>query len=478
MPVYTQIGELHNNGMAMDITFYGAAGEVTGSCYLIRAGGKQLLLDCGLIQGPEKEEARNRQPFPFDPRQIDAVVLSHAHIDHSGRIPQLVKAGYNGHIYTQRACRDLCRIMLRDSAFLSEKDAEWANRKRLRKGLPRVEPLYTVKEAQEAMRRFRVVDYDQEQEILPGIRVRLRDAGHILGSSIVELWLEEGGQRRKLVFSGDLGHTGAPILRDPTFIDSADRVIMESTYGDRLHRSWDETWAEMHDVMQEARNGSGNILIPAFAVGRSQELLYLFAKHFDAWGLGRWQIFLDSPMAIEATEVYARHSELYDQDATHLFKHNQQRALLPNFHFSRTANQSMGLNRIRSGAIIIAGSGMCTGGRIRHHLKHNIWRSDCNLIIVGYQANGTLGRALVDGAKRIRLWGETIRVAAKVHTVGGLSAHADQQGLIDWYQGFSNRPPVVLVHGEPEPQTILAGRLERESGAKVLKAEPHMRLEL
>ncbi len=462
----------------MDITFYGAAGEVTGSCYLIRVGDKQLLLDCGLIQGPANEEARNRQPFPFDPNQIDAVVLSHAHIDHSGRIPQLVKAGYSGRIYTQRACRDLCRIMLRDSAFLSEKDAEWANRKRLRKGLPRVEPLYTVKEAQKAMRRFRALDYDEEQEILPGVRIRLRDAGHILGSSIVEMWLEEGNQRRKLVFSGDLGHVGAPILRDPTFIESADRVIMESTYGDRLHRSWKETWAEMQEVMQEARNGSGNILIPAFAVGRSQELLYLFAKHFEEWGLGRWQIFLDSPMAIEATEVYARHSELYDLDATHLFKRSQQQALLPNFHFSRTANQSMGLNRIRSGAIIIAGSGMCTGGRIRHHLKHNIWRSDCHLIIAGFQANGTLGRALVEGAKRIRLWGETIRVAAKVHTVGGLSAHADQQGLVDWYQGFENRPPVVLVHGEPEPQTVLTERLERETGAKVLKAEPHMRLEL
>ena len=462
----------------MDITFYGAAGEVTGSCYLIRVGGKQLLLDCGLIQGPAKEEARNRQPFPFDPNQIDAVVLSHAHIDHSGRIPQLVKAGYSGRIYTQRACRDLCRIMLRDSAFLSEKDAEWANRKRLRKGLSRVEPLYTVKEAGKAMRRFRALDYDEEWEILPGIRIRLRDAGHILGSSIVEMWLQEGGQRRKLVFSGDLGHTGAPILRDPTFIDSADWVILESTYGDRLHRTWKETWTEMHAVMQEAGNGSGNILIPAFAVGRSQELLYLFAKHFDEWGLGRWQIFLDSPMAIEATEVYARHSELYDRDATHLFKSNQQQALLPNFHFSRTANQSMGLNRIRSGAIIIAGSGMCTGGRIRHHLKHNIWREDCHLIIVGYQAQGTLGRALVDGATRIRLWGETIRVAAQVHTVGGLSAHADQQGLIDWYRGFNNRPSVVLVHGEPEPQTILAGRLERETGAKVLKAEPHMRLAL
>jgi metallo-beta-lactamase family protein len=462
----------------MDITFHGAAGEVTGSCYLLRVSGYQLLLDCGLIQGNPKEEARNRQPFPFDPGQIDAVILSHAHIDHSGRLPLLVKSGYTGPIYTQRACRDLCRIMLRDSAFLNEKDAEWANRKRLRKGLSRVEPLYSVKDAQKAMRRFKALEYGAEQEILPGIRLRLQDAGHILGSSIVELWLSAGSLTRKVVFSGDLGHHGAPILRDPARIGKADLVLMESTYGDRLHRTWEQTWQEMHDVMEMAQRGRGNILIPAFAVGRSQELIYLFAKHFDQWNLGRWQIFLDSPMAIEATEVYGGHSNLYDKDALHLFNKNKQQALLPNLHFTRTPNQSMRLNRVRSGAIIIAGSGMCTGGRIRHHLKHNIWRQDCHLVIVGFQAKGTLGRSLVEGASHIRLWGETIRVAGQVHTVGGLSAHADQQGLVSWYQGFHNRPPVVLVHGEQGPQEILAGRLQRETGAKVTRAEPGMSLGL
>ena len=462
----------------MDITFHGAAGEVTGSCYLIRVNGRQLLLECGLIQGTAKEEARNRQPFPFDPGRIDAMVLSHAHIDHSGRIPLLVKSGFSGPIYTQRACRDLCRIMLRDSAFLNEKDAEWANRKRLRKGLKPEEPLYTVKDAQAAIRRFKTLDYDQEQEILPGVRIRFRDAGHILGSSIVELWLHEGNRSTKLVFSGDLGHAGAPILRDPTVIESADRVLLESTYGDRLHRSWDETWKEMAEVMEAAQKGKGNILIPSFAVGRTQELLYLFAKNFDHWKLGRWQIFLDSPMAIEATEVYARHSELYDKDAWELFRRNHHTPLLPNLHFTRTPNQSMQLNRVRSGAIIVAASGMCTGGRIKHHLKHNIWRSDCHLIIVGFQAQGTLGRALVEGASHIRLWGETIRVAAQVHTVGGLSAHADQQGLVDWYRHFQNSPPVVLVHGEEKPQQVLTERLQRETGARVQRAEPGMRLEL
>jgi metallo-beta-lactamase family protein len=462
----------------MDITFHGAAGEVTGSCYLIRVSGRQILLDCGLIQGNPKEEARNRQPFPFDPTQIDAVILSHAHIDHSGRLPLLVKSGFSGPIYTQRACRDLCRIMLRDSAFLSEKDAEWANRKRLRKGLTRVEPLYTIKDAQKTVRRFKALDYGVEQEILPGVRLRLQDAGHILGSSIVELWLSSGSLTRKVVFSGDLGHHGAPILRNPARIEGADLVLMESTYGDRLHRTWEQTWQEMHDVMESAAQGRGNILIPAFAVGRSQELIYLFAKHFDQWNLGRWQIFLDSPMAIEATEVYAQHSNLYDKDALHLFNKNKQHSLLPNLHFTRTPNQSMRLNRVRSGAIIIAGSGMCTGGRIRHHLKHNIWRQDCHLVIVGYQARGTLGRSLVEGASHIRLWGETIRVAGQVHTVGGLSAHADQQELMNWYREIPERPPLVLVHGEEGPQEILAERLRQETGAKVTRAENGMSISL
>jgi metallo-beta-lactamase family protein len=462
----------------MKLNFHGAAGEVTGSCYLIQSGGRNILLECGLIQGSPEEEARNSQPFPFDPKLIDAVVLSHAHIDHSGRIPLLVKSGYTGPIYTQSACRDLCRIMLRDAAFLNEKEAEWSNRKRQRKGQDLVDPLYTMKDAQLAMRRFRVLDYEEEQEIVPGVRLRLRDAGHILGSSIVELWLKEGSASKKIVFSGDLGHHGAPILRDPTIIKKADLVLLESTYGDRLHRPWTETWQEMHEVMQAAQKAKGNILIPSFAVGRSQELLYLFAKHSDAWQLDRWQIFLDSPMAIEATEVYARYTELYDHETRQLLHQNQRRGWLPNLHLSRTSNQSMRLNQVRSGAIIIAGSGMCTGGRIKHHLKHNLWRSDCHIIIVGFQAEGTLGRQLVEGTSEVRLWGETIRVAARIHTVGGLSAHADQQGLMDWYNHFEHAPPVVLVHGEPPALDVLAQRLERETGAKVRLAEPAMELDL
>ncbi len=462
----------------MQIQFHGAAGEVTGSCHLIKVGDHRILLDCGLVQGGRKNEARNAEPFSFNPSSIDAVVLSHSHIDHSGRIPFLVKSGFKGPIYTQKASRDLCRIMLKDSAYLNEKEAGWENRKRERKGLKLIEPLYTVQDAQVAMRQFKGLAYGEKKKIVPGITFRLSDAGHILGSSIIELWLEEKGVQRKVVFSGDLGTPNKPILQDPTYIEDADLVLMESTYGDRLHRSINETRAEVDEVFRQTANAKGNILIPAFAVGRTQRIFYEFAKHYNDWNLNQWQIYLDSPMAIEATEVYTRHTELYDAESAELWRKNQQQPLLPNLHFSRTANQSMQLNRIRSGAIIIAGSGMCTGGRIKHHLKYNAWRSDCHIVIVGYQAQGTLGRLLVDGAKHIRLWGETIRVKATVHTVGGLSAHADQSGLMDWYGHFKNRPPLVLVHGEADSMQVLAERIQTQLNAPVHKAQPGEQINL
>lgn len=462
----------------MQITFYGAAAEVTGSCYLIEVAGQKILLDCGLIQGGRQEEARNDEPFPFDPREIDAVVLSHAHIDHSGRIPLLVRRGFEGAIYTQKATKALCRIMLRDAAFLNEKDAEWENRKRSRRGQEPVEPLYTLDDANEALRHFKGVPYDKIVSILPAIKIRFRDAGHILGSAIVEIWLEHEGVTRKLVFSGDLGHQGEPILRDPTLIAEADLVLMESTYGDRLHRPRTETLEELKGIFQAADRDRGNIIIPAFAVGRTQELLYLFGKHREDWGLQGWNIFLDSPMAIESTEVYSRHVELYDEEAGLLWRDRRLRNLLPNLHFCRTTNQSIGLNQIYSGAIIIAGSGMCTGGRVRHHLQNNIWRKSCHVIIVGFQAAGTTGRALVDGAKHIRLWGEEIRVAAQVHTVGGLSAHADQDGLVNWYRHFQGTPPLYLVHGEPEAIQRLQQRLRDELQAPVSIAQRGMKLDL
>jgi len=451
----------------MHIQFHGAAGMVTGSCHLITVGEHRILLDCGMVQGSRIDEARNAEPFPFTPSSIDAVVLSHSHIDHSGRLPFLVKSGFKGSIYTQKASRDLCRIMLKDSAYLNEKETEWENRKRERKGLELIEPLYTVQDAQAAMSQFKGIAYGEKKKIAPGITLCLSDAGHILGSSIVELWLEEKGAQRKIVFSGDLGTPDRPILHDPTYIEDADLVLMESTYGDRLHRSADETQKEVNEIVSQAINTKGNILIPAFAVGRTQRVLYEFAKHYNDWNLSQWQIFLDSPMAIEATNVYTRHAELYDAEAAELWQRNKHQQLLPNLHFSRTANQSMQLNRIRSGAIIIAGSGMCTGGRIKHHLKHNVWRNDCHIIIVGFQARGTLGRLLVDGAKHIRLWGETLRVQATIHTIGGLSAHADQSDLMDWYGHFKNRPPLVLVHGEVDSMQVLAERIQTDLHAPV-----------
>lgn len=454
--------------VGVDIRIFGAAQQVTGSCFLLQVAGRRILVECGLFQGPREIEDKNRQPFPFDPARIDAVILTHAHLDHSGRLPLLIKGGFKGPVYAHRATRDLCRILFKDAGYLNEKEAEWSNRKRERKGLPEIEPLYTQREAGASLKRFRVLDYGIERELFPGVRLRMQDAGHILGSAIVELWLQENGQQRKLVFSGDLGHRGAPILRDPRVLNEADLVFMESTYGDRLHRPWAETWEELGEVLQTCRRDKGNVLIPAFAVGRTQEILYAFAKNYQAWDMAQWNIFLDSPLAIEATNIYARHRDLYDRESLRLGKENGALFELPNLRFTRTTLQSMAVNRIRSGAVVIAGSGMCTGGRIKHHLKHNLWRRNCHIIIVGFQAYGTLGRALVDGAEEVQLWGESIRVAARVHTIGGFSAHADSDGLVNWYRHFERRPPVVLVHGEAASISALGERLRREYQARVI----------
>jgi metallo-beta-lactamase family protein len=464
--------------MAMKIEFLGAAGEVTGSCHLVHVGNRRILLDCGLIQGQRIDEERNRAPFPFDPASIDAVILSHAHIDHSGRLPMLVKAGFKGPIYTHRASHDLCRIMLKDSAFLNERDTEWENKKRLRKGLKLLEPLYTEEDVKLTLKQFRKLDYNQQKRIFSNVEVRLNDAGHILGSSIIELWLDDEGTERKLVFSGDLGRPGMPILNDPALIKQADLVIMESTYGDRCHRTWEETNKEIAEVLSCVTEANGNILIPAFAVGRTQEILYMFAKYYKEWGLDRWEVFLDSPLAIQATEVFSHHSDLFDADMTALWDKNNQKSILPNLHISHTTLQSMALNRIKSGAIIIAGSGMCNGGRIKQHFKHNIWRRECHVIITGFQARGTLGRTLVDGAKHIRLWGETIQVNASIHTIGGLSAHADEYDLKNWYAHFENRPPVVLVHGETVALDKLSQTLKTELGASVTVAQRGQKIDL
>lgn len=462
----------------MHIQFWGAAQEVTGSCFLIEVAGRQILIDCGLVQGRPVDELRNRKPFPFVPAKIDAVILSHAHLDHAGRLPLLIKEGFKGPVYAHTATRDLSQIMLKDAAYINEKEAEWSNRKRERKNLPLIEPLYSIRDAATAVRHIRTLDYNQTLELFPGLRLQLRDAGHILGSSIIELWLAENGLQRKLVFSGDLGHVGAPILHNPQAITEADLVIMESTYGDRAHRSWEATWLELAEVLAEALQTSSNILIPSFAVGRTQELLYILGQRYHEWNVDQWTIFLDSPLAIEATEVYARHADVYDPEARRAWKSSGNPFMLQNLHLSRTSHQSMAINRIQSGAIIIAGSGMCEGGRIRHHLKHNIWRRNCHVIIIGYQSPGTLGRTLVDGAHYIRLWGETIKVNAKIHTIGGLSAHADQPGLLEWYKNFSRRPPIALVHGEQGVIHAFKQKLETEFQTKVSTPSFGQRMDL
>lgn len=440
----------------MELQFLGATREVTGSCHLVRTQNQMILVDCGLYQGGPDSEARNFEPFPFDPKNIDAVVLTHAHIDHSGRLPLLVQRGFSGPIYTHQAGKELTRILLKDSAFLAEKDAEWENRKRERQHRPPISPLYTSADVIPTLQQMHGMQYGEVREILPGIRLCFQDAGHILGASEVELWLSESGATRKLVFSGDLGHRLSPISPPPSPIQEADLVVMEATYGDRNHRDWTSTWQELDDIFTQGNDRRGNVLIPAFAVGRTQQLLYLFAHKHREWQLQRWLLALDSPMAIETTRLYSRYAALLSPPGHTL---TGQDFNPPGLRLCQTTMQSMKLNRLTGGAIIIAGSGMCNGGRIRHHLKHNVWRRDCQVVIVGYQAKGTLGHALVSGAKQITLWGETVKVAARIHTVGGLSAHADQSGLLAWYGNFKTQPHLALVHGEEEPLRILADTL-------------------
>lgn len=455
--------------MTVELQFCGAAGEVTGSLYVVRTGGHTILLECGLVQGGKSGEARNADQFPFAVDEVDAVVLSHAHIDHSGRVPLLAKRGYEGPIYTQNATRALCEIMLPDSGYLHEKDAEWRNKRRRADGRPRVEPLYTLDDARNCLTQFESTRYEEPFLVAPGITATFHDAGHILGSSIVELDFANDGNPRKLVFSGDLGYRDAPVMNRPARLHSADAVLMESTYGDRLHRPFDETIEELTAVFEKASAEQGNIMIPAFTVGRTQDLLYLMAERFDEWNLKNWNIFLDSPMGIEATETYSDYRRLY---GARLFGPDSHLPELPNFHMTETTQESMVINKLKSGAIIIAGSGMMSGGRIHHHLKNNIGNPAAHLVVVGYQAYGSLGRRIVDGADEIRLFGETFPVRASVHTVGGLSAHADQKDLLDWYDNFEPRPPLYLVHGESRAQQALASKLRSASDAPVHIAEP------
>ena len=451
----------------MRIHFHGAAGEVTGSLHEVEAAGRRILLDCGMIQGSPEHERRNAEPFDFDVDAIDALVISHAHIDHIGRVPLLVKRGFRGPIYATEATADLMPIMLLDAASLAESDAERANRRRPN-GVPEIFPLYSREDVAEAMALVRPVPYDTRTTIAPGIDITYRDAGHILGSAITELWADG----KKLVFSGDLGPKGTPILRDPTSIAQADLVLMESTYGDRNHRERIETIHELGDIFERAMHERGNVLIPAFAVGRSQELLYWFAQNWEAWKLSRWHVFLDSPMAAKVIRAYEKNVVLFDEDAQRVWKGKPLPFKLPNLHISESIEDSMAINRFEGGAIIIAGSGMANGGRIMHHLKHNLGRRNAHVVFPGYQAQGTLGRRLVDGAQWVRIHGQDIRVNAQRHTVGGLSAHADQRGLLEWYGNFEGAPRVALVHGEDKAREALAGEIHERYGREVFLSRP------
>src|SRR5688572_4704004 len=460
----------------MQLEFFGAAGEVTGSCHILRVGGAQVLLDCGMVQGGRDAPARNRLPFPFEADRVDAVVLSHAHVDHCGRPPLLVQGGFRGPIYTNPACTDLVPILLRDSAHLAMREAERANRD-LPAGARPVTPLFGLEDVERTLRQLRPIAYDTPVEVVPGVTVLARDAGHIMGSSSVELRVGESGVRRKLVFSGDLGQYDTPILKDPWRFESADLVLMESTYGDRRHRGRVDTQRELGAILAQAARDGGNVIVPAFAIGRSQELLYLLARNYGQWHLERWKIFLDSPMAIAASRVYWKHPDRYDEDAARLRAGFRGMPPLPNLVLSETADQSRAINDVRSGAIIIAGSGMANGGRILHHLRHNLDRPECHVVIVGFQAPGTLGRRLVDREPEVFIHGRRVRCASQVHTLGGLSAHGDQADLLRWYDSFAPRPPVYLVHGEVPAAEGLAEKL-RALGAQADVSRPGLVVDL
>lgn len=437
----------------MRISFIGAAQEVTGSCFLVETSDLRFLVDCGMFQGGREAHERNFKPWPFDPRAIDFVLLTHAHIDHSGLLPRLCAHGFRGPVYTTKATAELLSVMLLDSAHIQESEWNRAQRKRSRSPRgQRVDLLYTIKQAEDCLEQLQGVAYGDELQPHAAVRCCFRDAGHILGSAIIELWLTEDGRTRKIVFSGDLGQPGRPIVRDPTVIEDADVLLVESTYGNRLHRTLPDTTEELVSVIEDSlRRRQGNIIIPAFALGRTQELLQLLVSLCRQGRLPHLQVFVDSPMASEVTRITWRHPHLLDDETRALMVPGGGHIQGMDLRFTRSADESMALNRIKAGAIIISASGMCDAGRIKHHLRHNLGRRECAIVIIGYQAEGSLGRRLVDGEKRVRIFGEEIGVRASIHTIGGLSAHADQQALMDWLGGFKRAPGrTFVVHGEAQ----------------------------
>ena len=429
----------------MKVRFLGAAREVTGSCYHLTLGDTQFLVDCGMHQG--KHAGGEADIFQFDPKSIACVFLTHAHIDHSGLIPRLVKLGFRGKIITTSATADLVEVMLLDSAHIQESDAEWQTKKNYRGGKrEKVEPLYTSADVLDMIPLIERLHYGVIESPLPNIRYTFTDAGHILGSASLELWYSSGSSEKKIVFSGDIGKKNNPIINDPEHTAHSDYVVIESTYGNRNHRNLEDSLEELAGVIESTFRRGGNVLIPSFAVGRTQDILYTLNKLVREKRLGRLEVYVDSPLAEEATKIYLSHPEYFDAEALKLFSLKKTGAM--KIHFTASMEESQKINRIRSGAVIIAGGGMCEGGRIRHHFKHNLWRPECSVVFVGFQASGTLGRKLVDGAKVVNILGEDIAVQAQIHTIGGFSAHGDQSGLLEWLAGFKNHPEVFIVHGE------------------------------
>ena len=449
----------------MNISFHGADRGVTGSCHLIECAGKRILIDCGLYQGGRELEEENAEDFGFDPATIDYLLLTHAHLDHCGRIPLLAKRGFAGEIITTSASRELARLVMLDAAHLQEEEARWKSRRAARhhgNHGKEVEALYTRLDALNCLDAFgRVAVYGQPLRLAEGITATFVDAGHILGSASILLELEEQGQRQRVLFSGDLGNSGRAILRDPATPPAADVVVMETTYGDRRHKYLEPSIEELYQAIEDTFARGGNVIIPTFAMERAQEILYYLREGVETGRLLRsTQVFLDSPMAISATEIFRRHPECYDAETLEMFRGGKDPFALPGLQFTNETAQSMALNRISGGAVIMAGSGMCTGGRVRHHLKHNLWREDCSVVFVGYAARRTLARSIIDGAKKVHIFGEEIPVRARIHTINGFSAHADQAELLAWHGQTGTPGQTFLVHGDEDAMQKFATLLE------------------
>jgi metallo-beta-lactamase family protein len=445
------------------IRFLGAAREVTGSCYLLTLPKAKILVDCGVVQGVNNSRERNREPFAFDPKGIDLLFLTHAHLDHSGLLPRLVKEGFRDRIITTTATADLIGPMLLDSAKILENDAERMSRRSLRKGGGEVEPLYKTEDVEKVLPLTERAKYGEVIDTGRGIRYRFTDAGHILGSGSLTLWLDGPDNEKKIIFSGDIGKKGNPIINDPTLSTEADYAVMESTYGDRLHKNNADTARELTEAITTTFAKGGNVLIPAFAIGRTQDVLYLLNRQVREGALPKVTVYIDSPLAEKATRIYLGHPELFDEEAKRLIEGGTIGDAI-NIRFTQSVEESMALNKIKSRAIIIAGSGMCEGGRIGHHLKHNLWRPECSIVFVGFQAQGTLGRRIVDHAQSVTIWGEEIAVRARVWTIGGFSAHGDQKELLAWLSAFKKSPTVFVTHGEESAALTFANLMKERYG--------------